>query len=174
VAEQGTDDFQDFVKDRSGSLLRFAFWMTGNWDDAEEAVQESLARAFIAWPRIEQPEAYLHRMVINTVRSAYRVRRREILVAEPPAMGGVNAEIEALAVRHLLVAALRRLPRRQRAIVVLRYCLDLPGTDVARLLGCSTGTVKSQASKGLAKMRMDPALRADHRTPAQPAEGDLA
>src|SRR5215472_3827883 len=70
----GPGDFTEFVKLRSDRLLHFAFWMTGNWEEAKDVVQESLARAYFAWARIEQPDAYLHRLVVNSARTAYRAR----------------------------------------------------------------------------------------------------
>lgn len=158
MTEQGPGDFKEFVQARSDNLVRFAFWMTGNWEDAQDAVQESLAKAYLVWGRIDKPDAYLHRLVINSVRRGYRARRREILVADPPDLSLVDSGLEALTARAELAGALRRLPRRQRAVVVLRCCLDLPVADVAGLLHCSTGTVKSQLSKGLAKLSQDPEL----------------
>jgi RNA polymerase sigma-70 factor (sigma-E family) len=155
---EAPDDFKEFVQRRSDTLVRFAFWMTGNWEDARDAVQEALAKAYLVWARIEYPDAYVHRLVINTVRSGYRVRRREVLVADPPDFGLADSGFDALNARTFLVGALRRLPRRQRAVVVLRYCFDMPVAEVASLLHCSAGTVKSQSSKALAKLGRDPAL----------------
>jgi RNA polymerase sigma-70 factor (sigma-E family) len=158
VTEQGPGDFKEFVRSRSDKLVHFAFWMTGNWEDAKDAVQESLAKAYLVWARIENPDAYVHRIVVNSVRRDYRVRRREVLVADPPDFGAADSGLEALTARADLVTALRRLPRGQRAVVVLRCCQDLPVAEVARMLHCSTGTVKSQLSKGLAKLAQDPDL----------------
>jgi RNA polymerase sigma-70 factor (sigma-E family) len=163
VTEHGPADFREFVRLRSDKLLHFAFWMTGNWEDAKDAVQETLAKAYVVWARIEQPDAYVHRMVINTIRSSYRARRRELLVADPPDTGPADAGLadsglDAILARTELASALRRLPRRQRAVVVLRCCLDMSVADVADLMHCSPGTVKSQLSKGLAKLGQDPAI----------------
>jgi RNA polymerase sigma-70 factor (sigma-E family) len=158
VTEQGPGDFKEFVRSRSDTLVHFAFWMTGNWEDAKDAVQDSLAKAYLVWPRIENPDAYVHRMVVNSIRRGYRARRREVLVTDPPDFGAEDPRLEALTARTDLVTALRRLPTGQRAVVVLRCCLDLPVADVAGMLHCSAGTVKSQLSKGLAKLAQDPAL----------------
>lgn len=158
MTEQGPDGFKEFVESRSDKLVHFAFWMTGNWEDARDAVQESLAKAYLVWARVENPDAYVHRLVINSVRRGYRARRRETLVADPPDLGVADPGLDVLPVRTALVGALRRLPRGQRAVVVLRCCLDLPVADVAGLLHCSAGTVKSQLSKGLAKLAQDPEL----------------
>ena len=170
MADQGPGDFTEFVRLRSDRLVHFAFWMTGNWEDAKDAVQEALAKAYLVWARIEQPDAYLHRLVINAARSSYRARRREVLVADPPD-AATASDPEAVAARMALAGALRRLPRRQRAAVVLRYCLDLPVAEVAGLLACSAGTVKSQSSKGLAKLGQDPEVGGDEMTSAMGREG---
>jgi RNA polymerase sigma-70 factor (sigma-E family) len=158
VTERSPGDFEEYVRLNSGKLLRFAIWMTGNWEDAQDAVQEALAKAYLVWARIEQPDAYVHRMLINLIRRSYRKRHRELLVADPPEDGAADPNLESITARTVLAAALRSLPRRQRAVVVLRYCLDLPVADVASLLHCSEGTVKSQSSKALAKLGSDPAL----------------
>ena len=152
---EGPGDFKEFVQAHSDKLVHFAFWMTGNWEDAKDAVQDALAKAYLVWARIDNPDAYVHRLIVNLVRRNYRARRREILIADPPDFGVADAGLDALAARTVLVSALRRLPRRQRAVVVLRCCLDLPVADVASMLHCSTGTVKSQLSKGLAKLGRD-------------------
>ena len=161
VTEQASEDFAEFVRIRSGPLLRFAYWMTGSWPDAEDVVQDSLAKAYLRWQQIEQPDAYLYRLVVNAARSWYRARRAEVLTAVPPELPAGSAGPEAVVARSTLVAALARLPRRQRAVVVLRYCLDLSERDVAVLMGCSAGTVKSQAARALDKLRADPALWPD-------------
>ena len=171
MADQGPGDFTEFVRLRSDRLVHVAFWMTGNWEDAKDAVQEALARAYLVWARIERPDAYLHRLVINAARSSYRARRREVLVADPPDAALDDSGPEAVAARMALAGALRRLPRRQRAAVVLRYCLDLPVAEVAGLLACSAGTVKSQSSKGLVKLGRDPELGGDELTSAMGKEG---
>ncbi len=158
MTEQGPGDFKEFVRLRSDKMLRFAFWMTGTGRTPRTPCRNRWPRPFLVWARIEQPDAYVHRLVANSVRSRYRTRRREILVADPPDSGTGDSGMEALSARTVLAGALRRLPRRQRAVVVLRCCLDLPVAEVASLLHCSTGTVKSQLSKGLAKLGQDPEL----------------
>lgn len=167
------DEYREFVCSRSASLVHLAFWMTGNWHDAEEIVQDALARAYVRWPGIEQPDAYVRRIVVNHCRRRFRLLRREALLAEPPDVPAAGAGVEAVIARRALVAALASLPGRQRAVVVLRYCLDWPEADVAAALGCSAGTVKSQASKALARLRNHPALAPEGRAaPARSVEGD--
>ena len=167
------DEYREFVCSRSAPLVQLAFWMTGSWHDAEDIVQDALAKAYVRWPGIENPEAYIRRVVVNHCRDKFRRRRRETLLAEPPDRPAAAAGVEAVIARRALVAALASLPARQRAVVVLRYCLDWPEADVATALGCSAGTVKSQAAKALAKLRGHPALVPEgDAAPARSVEGD--
>ena len=168
------DEYREFVCSRSAPLVHLAFWMTGNWQDAEDIVQDALAKTYVRWPGTEHPEAYVRRIVVNGCRRRFRLRRRETLLAEPPDTPAAAAGVEEAAIaRRALVAALASLPVRQRAVIVLRYCLDQPEADVAAALGCSVGTVKSQASKALARLRSHPALTPEGETaPAGGVEGD--
>jgi len=99
VAEPGPGDFKESVQLRSDKLVHFACRMTGNGEDARDAVQEALAKAYLVWAQIEQPDAYVHRLVINSVRNSYRARRLEILVADPPDLGVADSGLEAIAAR---------------------------------------------------------------------------
>lgn len=153
-------DFDEFVAARSTGLLRTAYLLTRDHALAEDLLQTALTKAWFAWSRIEdQPEPYVRRILVNTYASWWRRKwNGEQSYAEPPhhptvAAGGSEA-------RHDLWEAMGRLPRRQRAVVVLRYVEDLTEAETARLLGVSVGTVKSQAAKALAKLRIDPALAA--------------
>ena len=118
-------------------------------------MQTALAKAFSRWRRIDEPEPYLRRMIYNEFASGWRSRRRqtEVSVAEPPERAG-NGLMEAdTALRLLLRDALRALPPRQRAVLILRYFEDLSVEETAAVLSCRQGTVASQASRGLAKLR---------------------
>ncbi|WP_329429035.1 SigE family RNA polymerase sigma factor [Streptosporangium sp. NBC_01495] len=145
--------FQDFVVTRSDRLLRFAYLLTHNWATAEDLLQESLAKAWFAWPGIDEPEAYVRRVLVTTYTSWWRRRwRRELPVdglPEKPVHDQVADE------RAALWQAVGRLPARQRAVIVLRFYEDLPVAEVAQLIGCNPGTVKSQTAKALAKLRID-------------------
>ena len=120
-------------------------------------VQASLVKLYRAWPRLDtcaDPDAYLRRIMINTHRSWWRARwRRETPAAILPdsASGDDIADRQALGA--LVRQALARLPRQQRAVLVLRYCEDLTEAAAAELLGCSVGTVKTHAHRGLAALR---------------------
>jgi RNA polymerase sigma-70 factor (sigma-E family) len=159
-------DFEDFVVVRSGRLLRTAYLLTRDRGLAEDLLQTALAKAWLAWNRLDsQPEPYVRRIIVNTYATWWRRRwRGETPTASPPEPAAPDGLGPAAV--HDLWVALGRLPRRQRAVVVLRYFEDLTEADTAELLGCSVGTVKSQAAKALAKLRVDPALdRAEPSTP---------
>ena len=134
-----------------------AVLLTGDWHAAEDLVQSSLVKLYRAWPRLDtdaDPDAYLRRIMVNTHRSWWRARRRREtptgLLPESVTRDDV-AERQALGA--LVRQALAQLPRRQRALLMLRYCEDLPEAEVARLLGCSVGTVKAHAHRGLRSLR---------------------
>ncbi|MER6951252.1 SigE family RNA polymerase sigma factor [Nonomuraea sp. NPDC000554] len=154
VADRAT--YQDFVATRSDRLLRTAYLLTRDWATAEDLLQESLAKAWFAWPGVDEPEPYVRRVMVTTYTSWWRRRwRRELpsdTLPDEPSSDTVSDE------RETLWQAVGRLPARQRAVVVLRFYEDLPVTEVARLLGCEPGTVKSQTSKALAKLRVDESI----------------
>jgi RNA polymerase sigma-70 factor (sigma-E family) len=160
--------FREFVAGRSPALLRTAWMLTGDAQLAEDLLQTALARTWQHWSRIENghPEAYVRRVMVRTNGAWWHRTRRggETSVADPPepARPAPRDAYRAVDDRAALTQALARLPRRQRQVVVLRYYDDLPEREVAALLGCSPGTVKSQAAKGLAKLR---AALADDATP---------
>jgi RNA polymerase sigma-70 factor (sigma-E family) len=132
--------------------------LTGDRALAEDLVQTALAKTYLAWGRIrdrEAVEAYTRRTMVTTYASWWRRRwRGEVPTGTLPdrpgddPYGQVDSSLP-------LRAALARLPRRMRAVVVLRYWDDLSAAEVAAILGCSVGTVQSQASRGLAKLRAD-------------------
>jgi RNA polymerase sigma-70 factor (sigma-E family) len=156
--DSGIDErFAAYVREHGEHHLRVAVLLTGDWHAAEDLVQASLVKLYRAWPRLDtgaDPDAYLRRIMINTRRSWWRARwRRET----PAAMLPERSCDEDIADRHALGAlvrqALARLPRQQRAVLVLRYCEDLPEAEVAALLGCTVGTVKAHAHRGLRALR---------------------
>ncbi|MFI6787676.1 SigE family RNA polymerase sigma factor [Nonomuraea sp. NPDC050383] len=146
--------FGEFVAARATSLLRVAYLACGNEAEAEDLLQTALERTYKNWDRVraDSPEPYVRRVIVNTAIS--RARRRKILSIIPtrvlPETPARSADVD---LRHVLMDALRDLPPRQRAVVVLRYWEDLSEAQAAEVLGCSVGTVKSQASKALAKLR---------------------
>ncbi|MEV0843497.1 SigE family RNA polymerase sigma factor [Actinocatenispora sera] len=149
----GDAEYAAFVERCWAPQLRVATLLVGDRHRAEELLQDSLVKLYPRWRRVSRggsPDAYLRRMLVNGRISRWRRRRREHLVAEPPdsPMPAVNVESA-----DLLRRALRALPPRQRAIVVLRHYADLSERDVAQTLGCSVGTVKSQNARALKKLR---------------------
>jgi RNA polymerase sigma-70 factor (sigma-E family) len=129
---------------------RVSFRILGDRGDAEDVAQEALARAHLRWARLrERPEGWIVTVATNLSIDRQRRRRRlSVLVNEPLALVDIH-----LAERIDLARALRRLPRRQREVVVLRYLADWSESDVATTLGVSAGAVKSHASRGLAALR---------------------
>ncbi len=149
------DGFAAFVAARSPALLRTAWMLTGEAHMAEDLLQAALARTWPHWSRIgdDRPEAYVRAvMVRQQIAWSRRLWRRESPTGAVPDVPSVDA-FGPSDDRFLLSGALAGLPLRQRQVVVLRYYEDLSEAEVARELGCSVGTVKSQASKGLAKLR---------------------
>ncbi|HEU0238671.1 MAG TPA: SigE family RNA polymerase sigma factor [Micromonosporaceae bacterium] len=155
-------DFTQFVRDRTPGLFRVAYALTGERHGAEDLLQTALARAAARWSRIHSdPEAYVRRVLYHQhiTRWRYRRRRPETLMADVPERGRPGVAhpdpADQTVTRLRLRAALRALPPRQRAVVVLRYLEDLSEREVADVLGCSTGTVASQASRALARLRLE-------------------
>ena len=148
-------DFDEFVAARSTALLRTAYLLTRDHALAEDLLQTALTRSWLSWSKIEgEPEPYVRRTMVNTYASWWRRKwNGEQPTEQMPdgTAGESGADLD-------LWEALGRLPRRQRAVVVLRYFEDLTEAQTAEVLGCSVGTVKSQTSKAFAKLRIDPAL----------------
>lgn len=145
--------FHDFVVGRSPSLLRTAYLLMQDEGLAEDLLQTALTKAWFAWGRVEEPEPYVRRIMVNTSVSWWR--RRWILetpTAELPEHSDIAGSPDG---RQDLWVALGHLPPRQRAVVVLRYLEDRTEVETAHLLDCSVSTVKSQAAKALAKLRVD-------------------
>jgi RNA polymerase sigma-70 factor (sigma-E family) len=158
VREVEESEFADFFAATWARLFRTALALTGDRGQAEDAVQSAFAKAYASWQRVrrtEHPEAYVRRMTVNEVLA---VRRRAWWRAErsgptPEPTDQRRAEDDAVADRTDLWEALLSLPPRQRAVLVLRYYEDLSEQDIADVLGCSRGTVKSQASDALSTLR---------------------
>jgi RNA polymerase sigma-70 factor (sigma-E family) len=158
------DDFRDFVLARSPALLGTAYALTGDRGLAEDLLQVALLRTYRHWRRLrhsEHPDAYVRRVMANQRISWWR--RRRVAEADGPVPDRPGPEGSSPEDRDELWRALRQLPPRTRAVVVLRYWEDLSEAEVARVLGCSVGSVKSQASRGLARLRAE--LAAGESTP---------
>ncbi|MFD7691603.1 SigE family RNA polymerase sigma factor [Streptomyces sp. NPDC059781] len=155
-------EFQEFVRARWSRLVRTAYLLTGDVHHAEDLTQTALAKAYRSWRRVsrsDRPEAYVRRMLVSCNSDRFRKRRvTEALTAAPPETAGRDEAVSWADERSALLTALAALPPKQRAVIVMRYWEDLPEAEVAEMLGCSPGTVKSQASKALAKLRTHPGL----------------
>jgi RNA polymerase sigma-70 factor (sigma-E family) len=159
--------FDDWARARLPALVRFAVALTGDRGLAEDVVQEVLIRAYGRWSRIaslDQPEAYLRRMVTNEYLSWRRRWARITPHADVTAVAEVGGDedrdhAEAHADRAALAAELARLPKRQRAVLVLRYYEHLTDAEIADVLGCPQGTVRSLASRALHALRVDSQTR---------------
>ncbi len=151
-------DFDQFVAAQVDDLLRTAYLIVWDAAEAEDLVQECLFKVASRWPRIrrmEQPRAYARRILVNLALDGARARARRRTELEPdmwiaPTAVDPLARVDA---RAELLQALGQLPERQRAVLVLRYFNDLTEAQVAEVLGCPPGTVKSSASRGLARLR---------------------
>ena len=152
-----TVTFEDFVNMRSQALLRYGYVLTGDPHNAADLLQEALIRLRGAWSRVRDkhnPEGYVRTTMARLHISIWRRRRRERLVGDVPDRGYADPGFERTQDSGLW-QALANLPRRQRAVLVLRYYEGLSDTEIANILGISTGTVRSQASRALGKLRAD-------------------
>jgi RNA polymerase sigma-70 factor (sigma-E family) len=161
-------EFVAFFGEAWPRLYRTALAITADPGAAEDALQSSFAKAYAAWARVrraDHPEAYVRRMVVNEIlgarRYGWRRRERPHERIEPP--GAVPSPEQGVVDRDAVWSAVQELPVRQRAVIVLRYYEDLSEAEIAATLGCSRGTVKSQASAALANLRRttDPTHRED-------------
>jgi RNA polymerase sigma-70 factor (sigma-E family) len=163
MAHQGLygvmDDFDEFVAGNLEQLLRTAYLITWDAGEAEDLVQECLLKVARRWRRVRgmaQPRAFARRILVNLALDDARGRaRRRGELDGAPAVGDGPARdlLVGLETRAELIDALARLTPRQRAVLVLRYFNDLTEAQTAEVLGCSPGTVKSNASRGLARLR---------------------
>jgi RNA polymerase sigma-70 factor (sigma-E family) len=151
------EEFRVFVTGRSGALLSFAYVLTGNRRDAEDLVQAALASTALAWRRLhrkDNPEGYVRRSIVRAHLNVVRRRPwRERPTADLPESADRRPVEAAVDERDAMWQLLATLPPRQRAVLVLRFYEDLSEADIADVLGCSRGTVKSQAAKALARLR---------------------
>jgi RNA polymerase sigma-70 factor (sigma-E family) len=156
MVRRSEDDFDLFVAARSASLYRTALLMcAGDGATAADVVQTTMVDIWRRWPRVramERADAYAKRVLVtNVLRDRRRRPAHVLVVAEPPEQ--INAEQLDVPARHDLWAAVRELPRMQRAVVVLRYYEDLTEAQTAEALGIGVGTVKSHCSRALEAMR---------------------
>ena len=165
--------FAAFVRANSASLFGTAYLLTGSADRAEELLQDTLARLYPRWDRVqaaESPLAYVRRCVANRFVSSRRSpSARDVSLHELPEMPDTASLADRVADRGLLWQLLGRLPDRQRAALVMRYFHDQPDAEIAKAIGCRTATVRSLISRGIAAMRAQAAL--GERAAWQSAQG---
>lgn len=158
--------FRAFVRHRWAALVRSAFLLTGDAGHAEDLVQVALERLHRRWRRVDDPDRYVRRIILNEAASRwrFRARRPETLIAEvpEPAQPDMTAQQDE---RERVWRALAQLPPRTQAVLVLRYYEDLSEAECAAVLDCSIGSVKSQASRGLARLRADSNLATNRSGP---------
>ncbi len=157
------EDFDEFVRAASPRLVRTAYLLVGDLGHAEDLVQTALVRTARRWRDAKAaPTAYARAVLVNLAKDRVRARSRRVaetpldgmpVTHRGPAATGADVDVEAIVLRDALVRATRALPPRQRAVLVLRYFEDLPVEQVAEILGCSTGTVKSQTHHALVRLR---------------------
>ena len=149
------EEFADFVHANFSSLMTIAVAVSGSRVEAEDLVQTALTNAYPRWHKIRPDQAlgYLRRSIVNAHVSRWRRHRgAEFSVAEPPE-ATIFAGTHGVEDRLTLVPMVRALPPRQRAVIVLRYLCDLGDHEIARTLGISEVTVRSQAKRALATLR---------------------
>jgi RNA polymerase sigma-70 factor (sigma-E family) len=161
AASEGELEFRDFAATRAGPLFRLAYMTCCDWHEAEDLVQTALAKLFVAWPRVRKThsaDSYARKVLINAYLSQRRLRRSgETPVAE---VAERVADCSDSALRLTLLAALRQIPPRSRAVIVLRHLEDHSIESVASLLDITPAAVKSLNARGLAQLRE--LLGADH------------
>jgi RNA polymerase sigma-70 factor (sigma-E family) len=159
VADAGVGSFEDYVTLRSASLLRFAYLITRNRDDAHDAVQEALTGLYPRWHQVAgrgDVDAYVRRSIVNAHVSAWRKVRRMFPTAEPEVIATapvVNDAADAVADSDQAMRLCGELPPVQRAAVVLRFYEDRSFAEIAEILGCPEGTARSHVHRALAALR---------------------
>lgn len=149
------DDFEEFAVAALPALLRFGVVLTGDRHRADDVVQAALVKTMRRWPHIDhsQPTAYVRRAMVNTHLSWWRSRSRESRIPDTFDVAAAGDAVSTYDDQDQLARALAVLPPRQRAVVVLRYYEGLSEAEIADVLGCARGTVKSQAAKALRTLR---------------------
>jgi RNA polymerase sigma-70 factor (sigma-E family) len=154
-ADPGGENFGEFVAESLPALLRFGHVLTGDPREAEDLVQEALARSLRRWRRVrvDDPIAYVRTVMVNAHVTRWRRWGARVQLGDVPETAVHDAGLLRREEWDGLRRALAQLPPRQRAVLVLRYFEDLPDPSIAALLGCRVSTVRSQAFRGLAALR---------------------
>lgn len=171
--QRDDEAFSAFVRGSERRLHHLAWLLTGDTHRAEDLVQDALVRVYAVWHRVrpDDPFGYTRRVLINAKTDSWRRRHREYLVdtaTDPAYVASASQLADEVARRSDIVAALRTLSARERAVVVLRYYADLSEQETAAELGIAVGTVKSTASRALAKLRVHDGADPDPYRPVDP------
>ena len=154
--DRAVTDLESFLAERGEPLLRTAVLLTGGKEAGEDLLQAGLERLLRHWSRIDgDPEGYLRRTLYNLAADGWRRQRRwrwrlRLLQNETAAVADATTEVDA---RDALIRLLTQLPPRQRAVIVARYWEQLSEAETAEVLGCSVGSVKASASRGMRRLR---------------------
>ena len=153
--DAGRRSFEEFTAGALPALLRFGHVLTGSPQEAEDLVQEALAKSLRRWQKVraDDPVAYVRRVVVNTHLTRWRRWGGRVRLGDVPEAAAEDAWLARSQEWDELRRALAQLPPRQRAAVVLRYYQDLSEKQVAEVLGCPVGTARSHASRGVARLR---------------------
>ena len=155
MSDRSDAGYLSYVNGRLTAMRRIAHLLCGDPDQADDLVQETITKLYARWPRVSQADnvdAYVHTMIVRAFLDEKRRGwwRVGLFASTPDRVTAPQPPVEE---RTMLRAALTRVPARQRAVLVLRFMCDLPIAEVAEILGCSPGTVKSQTSHGLSRLR---------------------
>jgi RNA polymerase sigma-70 factor (sigma-E family) len=157
VDEAAEQAFEEYFRNRREAVRRNAYLLCGDWHRADDLAQTAFVALHRKWDTIREPaavDAYLRRTLVRAmIDETRRPWRRERAVPEPPEPIAADGPTDRVATRHTLVDALRQLPPRQRAVLVLRFLEGMDVAATARAMGCREGTVKSQTAHGLAALR---------------------
>ena len=170
--DAGSRSFEEFTAAALPALLRFGHVLTGSPQEAEDLVQEALAKSLRRWQKVraDDPVAYVRRVMVNTHLTRWRRWGGRVRLGDVPEAGAEDARLARSQEWDVLRRALAQLPPRQRAVLVLRYLEDVPDPAIAAMLGCRPVTVRSQAARGLAALR--PLLAGAARTAGTAPGGD--
>ncbi len=156
VVSESAPSYDDFAAVHGTRLMRVAYLLTGNPHDAADLTQDTLERLFTSWWRVrDSPFSYAHRTMVNLLhdKRRWQARHPEAVLDDAGEVPTPRDSASDVVEHQTIIAALALLPPRQRAVIVLRYFEDLSEADIARALDVSVGTVKTQASRGLARLR---------------------
>ena len=153
------DEFVAYYSARAGQLRSTAYLLCGDWHLAEDLTQTTFTKLYRAWSRIDRHEVldqYARQVLLRTFLDERRRpwRREKPTLPEDAVLDVTAPEVRGSEDREVLKAALQQVPKRRRAVLILRFWADLSVEQVADILGCTTGTVKSQTSRGLADLRV--------------------